>query len=157
MRKTIIGTSLAALALSLVATSGAEAASCSSRKATGTVVGGVGGAVLGNAIKGGGLGLVAGAVGGGLVGREIGKSGCRRTVYRSSRSVSRSSGSARYYAPPPAPVAPTRVYYDRYGNPVTAAAQASYAVPAGTCHFENRSYYDSRGTLRQQQVQVCAR
>ena len=39
MRKTIIATSLAALTLSLFAASGADAASCSSRKATGTVVG----------------------------------------------------------------------------------------------------------------------
>ena len=110
MRKTIIATSLAALALSLVSMSGAEAASCSSRKATGTVVGGVGGAVLGNAIKGGGLGLVAGAVGGGLLGREVGKSGCRRTTayYRSS--------SRNYAAPAPQPA--RRVYYDQRGNPV---------------------------------------
>lgn len=150
MRKTIIATSLAALALSLVAVSGAEAASCSSRKATGTVVGGVGGAVLGNAIKGGGLGLVAGAVGGGLIGREVGKSGCRRTTYRSSSRTSYRAAPA-YQAP-----APSRVYYDRYGNPVSST-QASYGVPQGTCHFENRSFYDSRGALRQQQVQVCAR
>lgn len=110
MRKTIIATSLAALTLSLVAASGAEAASCSSRKATGTVVGGVGGAVLGNAIKGGGLGLVAGAVGGGLLGREVGKSGCRRTTayYRSS---SRSTAA-------PATQPARRVYYDQRGNPI---------------------------------------
>ena len=124
MRKAIIATSLSALALSLFAASGAEAASCSSRKATGTVVGGVGGAVLGNAIKGGGLGLVAGAVGGGLVGREVGKSGCRRTT-ASYRSSSRS-----YTAPAAAPAraVPGRVYYDRYGNPVVVggATQATY-------------------------------
>jgi uncharacterized protein YcfJ len=148
VRKTILATSLAALALSLVAVSGAEAASCSSRKATGTVVGGVGGAVLGNAIKGGGLGLVAGAVGGGLVGREVGKSGCRKTVYRSS------ARSTTYNAPAPAPTPARKVYYDQRGN---AVGPATYAVAAGTCHAENRSYYDSRGTLRQQQVQVCAR
>ena len=123
MRKTIIATSLSALVLAVFAASGAEAASCSSRKATGTVVGGLGGAVLGNAIKGGGLGLVAGAVGGGLVGREVGKSGCRRTTaYRSS---------SRSYAAPaaaPARAVPGRVYYDRYGNPVVvgSATQAAY-------------------------------
>ncbi len=111
MRKTIIATSLAALALSLVAVSGAEAASCSSRKATGTVVGGVGGAVLGNAIKGGGLGLVAGAVGGGLLGREVGKSGCRRTTTAYRSSSSRNSAA-------PAPQTARRIYYDQRGNPV---------------------------------------
>jgi uncharacterized protein YcfJ len=126
MRKPVILTSLAALTLSLAAAGGAEAASCSSRKATGTVVGGVGGAVLGNAIKGGGLGLVAGAVGGGLVGREIGKSGCRRTVYRSSRATTRSTYTAPAAAP--ARAVPGRVYYDRYGNPVMVggATQATY-------------------------------
>ena len=73
--------------------------------------GGVGGAVLGNAIKGGGLGLVAGAVGGGLLGREVGKSGCRRTTTAYRSSSSRNSAA-------PAPQTARRIYYDQRGNPV---------------------------------------
>jgi hypothetical protein len=41
--------------------------------AVGTVAGGVGGAVIGNAIGGGALGTVAGGVGGALLGRHLDK------------------------------------------------------------------------------------
>jgi uncharacterized protein YcfJ len=45
--------------------------------AVGTVAGGVGGAVIGNAIGGGVLGTVAGGVGGALLGRHLDKSHTR--------------------------------------------------------------------------------
>ncbi len=76
----IIGMVVGAIALpATLAPSTADAASCRSRKTTGTVVGGLGGALVGNAISKGGGGLLIGGVGGALVGREIGKSGCHRT------------------------------------------------------------------------------
>ncbi len=45
--------------------------------AVGTVAGGVGGAVIGNAIGGGVLGTVAGGVGGALLGRHLDKAHSR--------------------------------------------------------------------------------
>ena len=45
--------------------------------AVGTVAGGVGGALVGNAIGGGALGTVAGGVGGALLGRHLDKSHTR--------------------------------------------------------------------------------
>ncbi len=45
--------------------------------AVGTIAGGVGGALLGNAVGGGTLGTVAGGVGGGLLGRHLDKSHTR--------------------------------------------------------------------------------
>lgn len=45
--------------------------------AVGTVAGGVGGAVIGNAIGGGVLGTVAGGVGGALLGRHLDKTHTR--------------------------------------------------------------------------------
>jgi hypothetical protein len=45
--------------------------------AVGTVAGGVGGAVIGNALGGGALGTVAGGVGGALLGRHLDKANTR--------------------------------------------------------------------------------
>lgn len=116
MRKTFAITALAALiALPLVAGPTDADASCRSRKNTGTVIGGVGGALLGNSISHGGAGAVVGGLGGAVIGHEIARSGCNRsqTSYRSSRGR---------YASQPAPArAAQRVYYDEYGNAVSSA------------------------------------
>jgi hypothetical protein len=45
--------------------------------AVGTVAGGVGGALIGNALGGGTLGTIAGGVGGGLLGRHLDKQNSR--------------------------------------------------------------------------------
>jgi outer membrane lipoprotein SlyB len=45
--------------------------------AVGTIAGGVGGALIGNAIGGGTLGTIAGGVGGGLLGRHLDKKNTR--------------------------------------------------------------------------------
>ncbi|WBO23476.1 hypothetical protein [Sphingomonas abietis] len=45
--------------------------------AVGTIAGGVGGALIGNALGGGTLGTVAGGVGGGLLGRHLDKTHTR--------------------------------------------------------------------------------
>lgn len=116
MRKTFAFTALAALiALPLVAGPTDANASCHSRKTTGTLLGGVGGALLGNSISHGGAGAVVGGLGGAVIGHEIGRSGCNRghSYYRSSRG--------RYASQPEPARAAQRVYYDEYGNAVRSA------------------------------------
>lgn len=111
MRKTITLMALAGLiALPLIA-SPADAATCHSRKQTGTILGGVGGALLGNAVSHGGGGAIVGGLGGAVVGHEIGKSGCKPRHYTRTSSNSRTR-----YAPASTPA--RKVYYDQYGNPV---------------------------------------
>jgi uncharacterized protein YcfJ len=115
MRKTIALGALAALiATPLILGPTDASASCKSRKTTGTVLGGVGGALLGNSISHGGGGAVLGGIGGAVVGHEIGRSGCNRggrTYYRSSRH-------SNYASAPQPSRAVRKVYYDQYGNPV---------------------------------------
>ncbi len=116
MRRTFSLTALAALvAAPLLIGSTDAAASCQSRKTTGTVLGGVGGALLGNSISHGGGGAVLGGLGGAVVGHEIARSGCNttRTYYRTARP--------RYAAAQPAPPRAVRkVYYDEYGHPIAS-------------------------------------
>lgn len=104
------------LALPMAMTAGdASAASCGTRKFNGTVLGAAGGALLGDAVTHGSTGPIVGGLAGAVVGREIGRSGCRRVYYRSSRPAYRSA-PARYYAPPREPVRKVH-YYDEYGRP----------------------------------------
>ena len=112
MKKTLACTALAALmALPLLAAPTAADASCRSRKLNGTILGGVGGALLGGAVTHGSTGPIVGGVGGAVVGHEIGRNGCgRRTAYHAPR---RTSAGHAYNAP-----ATRKVYYDRYGNVV---------------------------------------
>lgn len=159
-RLIIIGLAIGAVALPALAPTSADAASCRSRKATGTVIGGLGGALVGNAISKGGGGLLIGGVGGALVGREIGKSGCHRarTAYYSS-----SPRGASYQPSQPAPV--RQVYYDHMGNPVASGTvqngtfqQVSNTAPSGgSCRDATISYYDDRGRLNSRAVQICPR
>ena len=115
MRKTAVMPGLAALlALPLIAAPvDAGAATCQSRKVTGTVLGGVGGAVLGNSVSHGGGGALIGGLGGAVVGHEIGASGCRtaprHVAARRTKPAARHSEPAR---------AVRKVYYDQYGNVV---------------------------------------
>ena len=144
-RLVIIGLAIGAIALpATLAPTDADAATCRSRKATGTVIGGLGGALVGNAISKGGGGLIVGGLGGALVGREIGKSGCRsRTAYYSS-----GSRSASYAAPAqPAPV--RQVYYDHMGNPV-----ATGEVRNGTFQQVSAST-GAGGTCRNATISAC--
>lgn len=161
-RLVIIGLAIGAVALpATLAPTAADAASCRSRKATGTVIGGLGGALVGNAISKGGGGLLIGGVGGALVGRQIGKSGCRtRTAHYSSAPSYRGASAA------PVEAAPVRqVYYDHMGNPVatgevrngTFQPVSVSARSGGTCRDATISYYDERGRLAQRPVQICPR
>lgn len=129
-------------------------ASCYGRKTTGTVVGGIGGALIGNSIARGGGGAILGGLGGAVAGHAIAASSCRHYYYRHS-----------YYRPA------YHRYYERrsarygrydanrdyaYGAP--QPSPAGYAGgPSGACPLVNRSYYDDRGNLITQEVPSCGR
>ena len=117
MRKMLAVTALAAaFALPLVVGSTEANASCQGRKNTGTLIGGVGGALLGNSISRGGGGAVIGGLGGAVVGHEIAKSGCgarRHAAYRGSRG---------HYAAAEPREGVRKTYYDQYGSRVTGPA-----------------------------------
>jgi len=109
MRNALALTALAAV-ISLPLITGPTSAN-----ASGTLLGGVGGALIGNSISRGAGGAIIGGLGGAVVGHEIAKSGCgsyRHTAYRSSR--------ARYAERGGAPM--QKIYYDRYGNPIVPPA-----------------------------------
>jgi uncharacterized protein YcfJ len=116
MRKTITTMALAALiALPMIAGSTDASASCRGRANTGTAIGAVGGALLGNAISHGGGGAVIGGIGGAVAGHEIARSGCARShqaYYRHSNSRYASARNNRYDSG-------RQVYYDQHGNPVS--------------------------------------
>ena len=118
MKKTLAYTALAALiALPMLAAPSDADASCRSRKVNGTILGGVGGALLGGAVTHGATGPIVGGVGGAVLGHEIGRGGCnKRTAYHAPRRSS-------YRAEAPKPV--RKVYYDRYGNVV--GSEPAYA------------------------------
>ena len=113
----------AAMALPVLIAPASASASCQDRKLTGTVIGGLGGALIGNSISRGGGGAVIGGVGGAVLGHQIAGSGCngyRSTTYYNDRRRHRSSyrgyrGEGRGAAPQ----AVRYVYYDQYGNPVS--------------------------------------
>lgn len=116
MRKTLIAVALSAMAAApvLASASDADAASCRSRKTTGTLVGGVGGALVGNAVTDNSGGAILGGLGGALLGRQVAKSGCKRVVYRTATRT-------RYVQPAPKAPAARKVYYDQHGNVVGSA------------------------------------
>jgi hypothetical protein len=179
LNRWIITSGLAgALAVPLLVAPATASASCYGRQVTGTVVGGVGGALIGNSISRGGAGAVLGGLGGAVLGHEVARSTCRheryryrhaeydRERYRPYRSGyggyqgegypnGTYAANAQYGQAPPQPTA----YYDSRGNlvypagaapagPYPTYAAASPAAPA--CNPQ--SYYDDRGEL----VQTCA-
>ena len=154
MLRTIAMGCLGALTLSLAVVPATANASCAGRKMTGTIVGGVGGALIGNSIARGGGGALIGGLGGAVLGHQIAGGGCER--YRARRYR---AGRAHYrYArggPPP-----RQVLHDQYGNPVaegpTSTGPGGGYDPAA-CRTDMQSYYDSRGALVRRPVQVCGR
>ncbi len=157
MNRTVLMLSVAgALAAGALTVPTTASASCADRRVTGTVLGGIGGALIGNSISRGGGGAVIGGLGGAVVGHEIAGSGCRgyRTGYYDRRY--RPYGYAQ-------PRRARYVHYDQYGNPAPNAADTRYARPAygyagaAGCRTETQSYYDDRGALVQRQAQICAR
>ena len=136
-----------------LAGAGPAAASCASSETTGTIVGGIGGALIGNAV-GRAPGAFVGGLGGAVVGNEIGRSSCRhaRYGYRYERRVYE-----------PRRTADPAFYYDPAGRPIYPAANgyaAAYRQPegyGGACRSEQRDYYDATGNLVQRSVKVCDR
>lgn len=146
----VLGGLAAALALPLLAAPLTASASCADRKTTGTVIGGVGGALIGNSISRGGGGAIVGGLGGAVLGHEIARGGCsdyRRGGYATNSRHYR-SGATRYRASNAGPQGQASTYYDQRGNPIGQG-------PA--CPTETQSYYDERGALVQRQVRTCAR
>ncbi|HEX3701650.1 MAG TPA: glycine zipper 2TM domain-containing protein [Phenylobacterium sp.] len=102
MRKIISSTAIAALAaLPLLAGASQAAASCRGRANTGTAVGAVGGALLGNSISRGGGGAVIGGLGGAVLGHQIAKGGCHssytRHAYYRRHTVRHHTARVAYY------------------------------------------------------------
>jgi uncharacterized protein YcfJ len=111
MRKTITTAAVAALvALPLLAGPTGASASCRGRANTGTVIGGVGGALVGNSISHGGGGAVIGGLGGAVLGHQIAKSGCTSSTRRAYYRRGHSHYAVNHRAAP--------AYYDQNGNPV---------------------------------------
>jgi hypothetical protein len=145
-----------ALAICALTVPATASASCADRRVTGTVLGGIGGALIGNSISRGGTGAVLGGLGGAVLGHEIAGSGCRgyRTAYYDRRD--RPYGYAE-------PRRARYVYYDQYGNPAPIPVDAPYPRPAygyagaAGCRTETQSYYDDRGALVQRPAQICDR
>lgn len=130
MRKTLM---IVGLAAALAAPSLAQARTycdqrAHDRKVTGTVLGAVGGALIGNAVSHRN-GAVIGGLGGAVVGNQLARTKC--DTYAAPRHRARSASYAR-------PAAATTASYDR-------------------CRYETRSFYDERGRLVQQPTRVCDR
>jgi uncharacterized protein YcfJ len=111
----------AIMALPMLAASTDADASCRGRKDTGTALGAIGGALLGNSVSKGGGGAIVGGLGGAVVGHQIAKGGCDsdRSSYRHSRS--RYARDTRHDSRGYDSRAARTVYYDRHGNPVPTA------------------------------------
>jgi hypothetical protein len=136
MRRTLIAVGLTALVAvpSIASARDACGQRAHDRRVTGTVLGGVGGALIGQAFSHNTTGTLLGGVGGAVVGNQIARTSCDHPRY-SYRSHYRHQYDRRDY---------DRGDYNR----------ASYAAPGG-CHYENRPYYDARGQLTYQPTQVC--
>ncbi|HKR88932.1 MAG TPA: glycine zipper 2TM domain-containing protein [Phenylobacterium sp.] len=104
------------------------------RRVTGTVLGGVGGALIGGAL-GDTKGAVIGGVGGAVVGNQLARTKC----YSPPRQASYHR-SARYGRTTSAPAA--------------KGYNASYAAPRG-CAYETQRYYDERGQVVYTPTKVC--
>lgn len=114
---------IAGLAVAIVAAPAAQAA-CPKRT-NGTIIGALGGALLGSAVAGRGdrtEGALIGGAAGGVVGNQVSK--CKRYP-------SRTATRARSYQ------------------------GASYAQRAPSCRYENRAYYDAYGDVVYQPTRVC--
>ena len=143
MRQFIALTALAAaISLPLMVGPTDANASCQSRKTTGTLIlGGVGGALIGNSISRGGGGAVVGGLGGAVLGHEIAKGGCgpsRHAYYRNPRSRYAATSA---YGPQ------QKLYYDQYGNALVrrrsstgdAAARVPLILAARAVQSQQRS------------------
>ncbi|MFI4966004.1 MAG: YMGG-like glycine zipper-containing protein [Caulobacterales bacterium] len=101
------------------------------RKVAGTLLGALGGGLLGNAVSHhGGGGTLIGAGVGAVVGNNLARTNCYGHAYYRARPRRSSYGST--YAP------------------------ASYpSAGARTCHYETKPFYDAHGRLVYASTQVC--
>jgi uncharacterized protein YcfJ len=144
----------AGLALALAASTAAEARSgceayAHNRRVTGTVVGALGGGLLGSAVAGHGskgTGALVGAGLGAVVGNQLSRTSCDHYAYRRTRHR---YARTRTYAPSP--------YAGAYGQNASAYAPAGYSryASASSCHYVTRPYYDQAGRLVYAPMQVC--
>lgn len=103
------------------------------RRVTGTVLGGVGGALVGGAL-GHTKGALIGGVGGAVIGNQVARTKCYSPPPRASR---RHSSTAR-----------------RAPAPAARANDASYAA-SSNCTYQNQRYYDERGRVVYTPTKVC--
>lgn len=98
------------------------------RRVTGTVLGALGGALVGHAVSHRN-GALIGGLGGAVVGNQLARTKCDRGYS-----------------------------YNRRRAPVRAARDPNrYASSYDRCRYETRSFYDERGRLVQQPTRVCDR
>lgn len=132
-----VGVSLTVAAASAAeARSGCEA-DAHSRRVTGTVVGALGGGLLGSAVAGHGskgTGALVGAGLGAVVGNQVSRVSCDHRGYRHARYAPRRNAA---YASTPA-------YAGAYGTNTSAS-----------CRYVARPYYDQAGRLVYAPMQVC--
>lgn len=128
------------LAIAVACASAADARSrceayAHNRRVTGTVVGAIGGGLLGSAVAGHGskgTGALIGAGLGAVVGNNLSRVSCDRYAVRH-----------------------TSHRYARTRSPAYVG-QPGYAMNAGAaCHYETRPYYDQTGRLVYTPEQVC--
>jgi uncharacterized protein YcfJ len=132
MRRVLMIAGLAAAMAVPAMLPSAASASCEDRKVAGTVLGAVGGGLLGNAVTHGGGrtgGTLIGAGLGAVVGNHLARNGCERP--------------RAYYRRP--------VRTRSYG----AVPAGRYATGPAACHYETRPFYDARGRLIYSPIQVC--
>jgi uncharacterized protein YcfJ len=101
-------------------------AAAQNRRVAGTVLGAVGGAVIGNQISHSG-GTVVGGLVGGFAGNQLSKTHCYHPAEARRHSA----------------------YEDRNASPQTEASSP------GSCAMQDKPFYDARGDLVHRQVQVC--
>jgi len=140
---------VAGLTVAVAAASAADArsrceAAAHDRKVTGTVIGALGGGLLGSAVAGHGskgTGALIGAGLGAVVGNNMARTSCdnryayRRSRYRTARTVTPSYAYGRAPAYAGAP-----------GNAVNTSA---------SCRYTTRPYYDQAGRLMYAPMQIC--
>jgi hypothetical protein len=134
MRTFIIATCLLALTIPIAAQarSGCEARA-QDRRVAGTVLGAVGGAIIGNQVSHHG-GALIGGLGGAVVGNQLARTKCyHRSAYAEGRDYRR----------------------DGREGPNGYAPEAGAPPSSGRCSYEDQPFYDANGALIHRQVQVC--
>jgi uncharacterized protein YcfJ len=100
------------------------------RRVTGTVLGGLGGALIGGAISHHGTGALLGGVAGAVAGNQLARTSCDHYAYR-------------------------RTYRERYARRSYGPVYGSPGYAPVACRYESRPYYDARGQLVYAPTQVC--